>query len=453
MKEVRLMNAVPADILQAMSLNLGMQEENKTEDASIFASMLEKWTTSEMEQVKLPDASLVDQLEEGDTELSDNDELANTFSLESLMAFITEHNLIPEVMETILDHKETLVTNNDPELWQSVMNNLHHLMMETGESENGIFHILENISEVSNTTPLDHAVVTNFRQFLVDIQDAMQHLQQGQRTEEAASKWLPLIKKWSSFSDKVDNATLKQVAAKKLPTETLDLIEKLTDLYERRHHFSSKKIYGQDATVTTKDVARWLSQSVKEKEQPAEEHTNRVISPSTYGQMTSLKMSTLEQHVIHVNRGERIERVGQQLTQQISSILQQSTFLQQKSPLQEISIMLRPEHLGAISIKFTQVNNEMMVKIITSSSMTKDLLEGNIQQLKHVFSPHQVQVVRDDTIIDDEIIVSTEEDEDDDHKDEHADEEDRTDKQDTNPDMDFATYLQQIEEEEVVAHE
>src|SRR5699024_5015757 len=158
---------------------------------------------------KVPDASLVDQLEEGDTELSDNDELANT-SLESLMAFITEHNLIPEVMETILDHKETLVTNNDPELWQSVMNNLHHLMMETGESENGIFHILENISEVSNTTPLDHAVVTNFRQFLVDIQDAMQHLQQGQRTEEASSKWLTLIKKWSSFSDKVDNATLKQ---------------------------------------------------------------------------------------------------------------------------------------------------------------------------------------------------------------------------------------------------
>src|SRR5699024_11642364 len=127
------------------------QEENKTEDASIFASMLEKWTTSEMEQVKLPDASLVDQLEEGDTELSDNDELANT-SLESLMAFITEHNLIPEVMETILDHKETLVTNNDPEIWQSVMNNLYHLMMETGESENGIFNILENISEVSNTT-------------------------------------------------------------------------------------------------------------------------------------------------------------------------------------------------------------------------------------------------------------------------------------------------------------
>lgn len=442
------MNAVPADLLQALSVTSGMQEETKAEDATAFASMLEQWTTLEKEQVELPDISLVDQFEELDTEL--NEELANTFSLESLISFITEHNLMPEIIETILDRHETLETNHDTDLWQSMIRNLHHLIMETEAEDNVTFELLDNISEMSNGTQLDKDALVNFRQLLTNIQDAMQDLQQGQRTEEAASKWLSLIKKWSTFSEKIDQASFQQLVAKKLPTETLDFIEKLTDLYERRDHFSSKKIYGQDATVTTKDVARWLTQSVKEEQ--TQEHTNRFITPSTYEQMTSIKMSTLEQHVIHVNRGERIERVGQQLTQQISSLIQQSTFLQPKNPLQELSIMLKPEHLGAISIKITQVNNEVMVKIITSSSVTKDLLEGNMQQLKHVFSPHQVQVVRDETIIDDEIIVSAEEE--DDHKEEHDDGEEQTNKQNTDQETtDFATFLKQIEEEEVFVHD
>nr|WP_281349716.1 flagellar hook-length control protein FliK [Ornithinibacillus caprae] len=62
----------------------------------------------------------------------------------------------------------------------------------------------------------------------------------------------------------------------------------------------------------------------------------------------------------------------------------------------QLSITLRPDNLGEMMVKLTQVNGEMTVKILVSSQAAKEMLESNINQLKTMFSPHQVQIERQD---------------------------------------------------------
>jgi flagellar hook-length control protein FliK len=60
---------------------------------------------------------------------------------------------------------------------------------------------------------------------------------------------------------------------------------------------------------------------------------------------------------------------------------------------------LRPDNLGEMMVRFTQINGEMTVKILVTSQAAKEMLESNIHQLKNMFSPHQVAIEKQEAII------------------------------------------------------
>ncbi|MBB6452921.1 hypothetical protein HNQ94_001367 [Salirhabdus euzebyi] len=108
-------------------------------------------------------------------------------------------------------------------------------------------------------------------------------------------------------------------------------------------------------------------------------------------QLETLPMSKLEQYTIYINRQNSNSGTSQQLMNQMETVLKASQFLQ-KEGATELTIKIKPAHLGDMVVRFTQINGEMAVKIVVSSLATKELLEGNMSQLRHMFSPNQVVI-------------------------------------------------------------
>jgi len=43
-------------------------------------------------------------------------------------------------------------------------------------------------------------------------------------------------------------------------------------------------------------------------------------------------------------------------------------------------------------VRFTEINGEITVKILVSSQTARQMLEANIQELRNIFSPHQISI-------------------------------------------------------------
>lgn len=80
-----------------------------------------------------------------------------------------------------------------------------------------------------------------------------------------------------------------------------------------------------------------------------------------------------------------------QLIEQFESILSKSQFLNTGGN-QKLFIKLYPEHLGALRIELIQKESLLIAKMMTTTSTAKDLLESQIQSLKHAFSSQNIQV-------------------------------------------------------------
>ncbi|MUK89912.1 hypothetical protein GMD78_16195 [Ornithinibacillus sp. L9] len=219
---------------------------------------------------------------------------------------------------------------------------------------------------------------------------------QGMVTEQdmkkAAPKILDLLQQWTSLEK---NLGSEQNSAKLFiqegPKEQA-VWKELLQAFQKRNQFATNSQYNSNAKVTTSDVVKWMSHAL-EKHSQSEMLTTQNSSTVT---MSSMPMSKVEQFVIYVNQTQEAQPVDKQLIDQFQKVMKTSKFLQMPNGTNQLSITLRPDNLGEMMVKLTQVNGEMTVKILVSSQAAKEMLESNINQLKTMFSPHQVQIERQD---------------------------------------------------------
>lgn len=122
-------------------------------------------------------------------------------------------------------------------------------------------------------------------------------------------------------------------------------------------------------------------------------------SPGVFKQ-DSLPISRVEQYILHTGQADSAKMLsGKELIDKIETLVQSQRmqgFIQGQNP---ISIQLRPENLGDMTIRFVQVDGEVTVQMLVSSKFVKELLESNMHQLRNVFSPHQVTVEKQDNLL------------------------------------------------------
>ncbi|QST01587.1 flagellar hook-length control protein FliK [Pontibacillus sp. ALD_SL1] len=164
----------------------------------------------------------------------------------------------------------------------------------------------------------------------------------------------------------------------------------------RRSNLSLNNKYSQNAKVTSTEFGKWMENSwsrLGEFSETKKEPSLKTIGFSSTGDGMMTKQ---EQMVIKLSPNRQSDQsMPKQLIEEFQKIMNRSRFNMNKVGSQ-LSIKLNPGSLGDMMVKMTQQNGEMMVKIMVSTQAAKEMLEGNLNQLRHMFTPSQVQIEKQD---------------------------------------------------------
>ena len=153
--------------------------------------------------------------------------------------------------------------------------------------------------------------------------------------------------------------------------------------------------YHQQMPVKGKDIAKWVAQFVEK--QQTESTQLKMNAISGQGQAT-MPMTKVEQYVIHLNQNQPTQGKQQQFIQEFERVLQSSRLFSNRAGGMEMQLKLRPANMGDMMVRMVQMNGEMAVKILVSSQAAKEMLDGNMSQLRHMFSPQQVIVEKQEQL-------------------------------------------------------
>jgi len=434
-------NSMPFDKVMEQSLvtKNSADDRNATNDAD------KKWLTNSQHQDNIPSTNQLDSM-------IDSSSISEWIARLSMSEYHEELQQLLSVLKdlegkgSLEDVLQELIHQSDLTVEQIVETIMNSNERNTDNVHDLVVHTSDEMKQIKNELELENQLKADIIQLMSEVQSILRQIQHGEQIGDKASKLMPLLKEWSLMKKQVSEQAFQEIAQTQLSKEELEMMERIHELYEKRTHFQSKQMYGENATVTRTDVAQWLT-AVMNQQQESKERTVPVINNE---QMLAPRMSVYKQQAIYNSSMESVQRIEAEMTQRIANTIQQNMLLQQRTPLQSLSIVLTPEHLGTLNITFTQVDGDMIVRIITNSSFTKEVLESNLQQLKHAFSPHQVQIIRDDVLMDDDMMTQQE----DEASSEEKDEEEQLDEEkEEEVSLDFSDLIQQLQEEEVSAYE
>ncbi|PLT34209.1 flagellar hook-length control protein FliK [Bacillus sp. V5-8f] len=102
------------------------------------------------------------------------------------------------------------------------------------------------------------------------------------------------------------------------------------------------------------------------------------------------QISKLEQFVLSVEKsGQPVNQ--EQFIKAFENILSKANFANGNG-MQKLFIKLNPEHLGSLRIEIIQKDAILTAKIMATSAKAKELLESQLQGLKHAFNGQNLQV-------------------------------------------------------------
>ncbi|WP_167360097.1 flagellar hook-length control protein FliK [Halobacillus dabanensis] len=235
---------------------------------------------------------------------------------------------------------------------------------------------------------------TIWQQFQGMVQKLSKNNQWQQMDVKTGQDMKDLLQKLNSISQTLstqEKGEWKALVAKVIQDGTgqeKQLFQKLMTALQNRAEMP--KTYNQQTHVTGKEMVKWVKQSFGgEWDREAKIMTSK---QSDLPQATTLPSVKVEQHIIQMNQSQDSPSLQKQLHQKLEQLIQSSRMFTNAKGNTEMQIKLRPGNLGELTVKFAQVNGEMAVKILATSQAAKDMLEGNMKQLRHMFSPQQVVI-------------------------------------------------------------
>ncbi|WP_047981268.1 flagellar hook-length control protein FliK [Ornithinibacillus contaminans] len=339
-----------------------------------------------------------------------------------LQSFLEAMNLQPS---DLLGMVEETVDNPNNELAASLLGLITNNQQDTTESLDSELSV--QALDATMGIHLNQEELEKLEQQLTAILAKLENLLATVSTEEdskkIAPKMLELLQQLTKLEAKLagTNPTSDVVNRSiNLDLEQYPALKEIIVAFQNRSNLSAKQLYNSDSQVTTKDVAKWIENAIRnqqvseaagttgqttavEQEVPGLQdatkvstNVNQPVQQATF--QTNTALPKLEQFVIYVNQNQSSQSVEQQVMDQFQQVMKSSKFMTTPNGLNQLSIALRPDNLGEMMIRLTQINGEMTVKILVTSQAAKDMLESNMNQLKHMFSPQQVVIERQDVI-------------------------------------------------------
>ncbi|WP_404459252.1 flagellar hook-length control protein FliK [Oceanobacillus kapialis] len=350
-----------------------------------------------------------------------------------------ESNLMQPGLSIVIQssEQEGMPTVELSEEEQNKLIDLVTTLLNTGQSQERLEVALNELNMLPNVPP----VLKEFVQVIKEITPILSQIYSKQDAEKAAPKLLHSLQQWESLEKKNGAAKSGEIVLNILKKENPDLQgvwKELLQSFEKRSQMATKQQYNADAKVTSTDVAKWVTNAMEQLSQP-------VIKSNGHAAVSGLNgpLSQIEQYVIHVSPSQSSKAPDKQLMDQFQQMIHSSKFATKFNGATQLSISLRPENLGDMMVKLTQINGEMTVKILVSSQAAKDMMEGNLHQLRNMFSPHQVVIEKQDLSIQQSQNIQKE------HDSQHFDQqenrsEDTWQEEDQSSEDDFATQFHEL---------
>lgn len=247
---------------------------------------------------------------------------------------------------------------------------------------------------------------------------------------------------WSRLPNQVQQSLKENGFMHEDMVEETEILRELVSLFEKRHAFAKQQMYQTNSTITQDDVQKWLQQALAKHANFDTERTNAVYVETNQNQ--PLQMSTKQQYILHITDSERIDAISRNLVSDVNKIVNRSQFLKQPG-LDELTLTLRPQSLGDVTIRLSQINGEMTVRFLVTTQVARELFESNLHQLKPMFAPNNVVIERDTGVSDEEFYQEEQELSDD----EQQEEQERQGSHDdtSQPDVSFDQLLQFLSKE------
>ncbi|SFF70503.1 flagellar hook-length control protein FliK [Halobacillus alkaliphilus] len=242
----------------------------------------------------------------------------------------------------------------------------------------------QNIHSLENYNRGAHSRANGYSTRVLVIKDVIQSISQisNQVPEE---KWTSMLSKLTEQGTEFENK----------------LFRGLWHTYQNRQTVPPG--YQRLSPINGKEMGKWISQYI-------EKHTDH--SGTSISSLQTMPISRVEQHVIQVHQNQSSSSVPNQFMKELERILQSSRWFTSKPGSMEMQLRLKPNNLGEMMVKFAQINGELTVKIIASSQAAKEMLESNMGQLRHMFSPQQVVVEKNEGLSDQQSFYSFDEEQD-----------------------------------------
>ncbi|HLS07993.1 flagellar hook-length control protein FliK [Lentibacillus sp.] len=225
-----------------------------------------------------------------------------------------------------------------------------------------------------------------FEALFAKVEKLLSQITDQKSTLKVASELLKVLEQWAALEKKSNHQSSMIFESGKHNGKEQTIWRELVQAFQKRHQLVSKQQYNTNAKVTSTDVAKWLQNAIKSQGQPEKTFQQSMTFTS------SMPLSKIEQYVIHLNQTQNAQPADQQLIEQFQKVMKTSKFLTMQNGTSQLNMTLRPENLGDMMVKLTQMNGEMTVKIVVTSAAAKEMLEANMHQLKSMFSPQQVVV-------------------------------------------------------------
>lgn len=268
---------------------------------------------------------------------------------------------------------------------------------EKEAGENG--EILTTVQPISNNFILPESAADRkkpelealWNELVIKLESLIEQVKEPEDLEKISPMVLHYLTNWQEMKKQTGITESSFLAS--VPegsSKTAQVFQQLVQLFQQKSRFHHNNVYAVESKVTTRDVVRWLGKVLETSVQ------ERPGLAQTQGSV-NLPIAKVEQAVIQLPQTTSAPVRDTAFFEQFKSLMEVKRPVLQ-SPGTQLAITLKPANLGEMLVRFTQVNGEMIVKIIVTSARSKEMLEGNMQQLRHMFAPHQVAVERQDSL-------------------------------------------------------
>lgn len=231
---------------------------------------------------------------------------------------------------------------------------------------------------------------TDFEQLIDKMEQYLTTLSTSEEADQQENIVLKMLEQWiNSGQVVVVPEQANNVLVDQQVNNNVDLWSRMLSNNRDKISADGKAGDSKSTKVTHAEASKWLTAAMNRMDTGTEQQAQSFADTFVNGQA----VSQLEQFTVHVGeQGMNKQEVADQLIEKFQQAMDKSTFMTTSKGSNQLLLRLSPESLGDVTVQLTQVDGEMLVKITATTQAAKEALESNVRQLRHMFSPQQVVI-------------------------------------------------------------